>query len=240
MKRTIFIFTILVTLTACGSYRIVDINKLRMGMTKEQVYEQIGAPQRVLVANSTRDGYLEVLEYKTYRDEVYALEFWNDYLTGYEFLYEDVQYVPASAPPLVMPVYGTQMPPAYYSKPRKTNTSGRPVNSNQSGSNNRPQTNQKPGSSSNNSQNTRPNNTNNQQGTRPAGNNSQQNPNTRSSGNNSQNTRSTENNSNTNSRSSRNDNSSGTRSTDSGRTNDNSGNQNTENGRSSGTSGRSN
>ena len=236
MKKVFLTLIIFAMITGCGLYQVVDINKLMIGMTKAQVYDVIGAPQRVLAANQTRDGFLEVLEYKTYRNEVYALEFWNDYLTGYEFLYEDVTYVPASAPPTIVPVYGTPLPPAKYrpskpvkpakpTKPATPATPARPVNPNLPGTTRSGTATD--GRSSTNT-NTRPNNNNTQ-------------PNTRSSDNNTQqNTRQNDTNSNTNTRSSQNDGSSGTRSTENGRTNDNSGNQNTENGRSSGTGGRSN
>lgn len=109
MKKLMYILTLTalaLLVTSCGSFRSLDINRLTTGMTKAQVEEMAGPPQRVLAVNNTKDGYQEVLEYSTARNEVYALEFWNDYLTGYEYLYDDIQYVPAPAPPMYIPPYG--------------------------------------------------------------------------------------------------------------------------------------
>jgi hypothetical protein len=92
MKKLLFISLLTILISACSSYKSLDLNKLTTGMTKAQVEAQIGSPQRILAINETKDGYQEILEYRTSRDEVYGLEFWNDYLTGYEFLYDDVSY----------------------------------------------------------------------------------------------------------------------------------------------------
>lgn len=127
MKKLISVVLVSILFVSCGAYRSFDLNRLTTGMTKEQVISAVGEPQRILAVNNTKDGYQEVLEYRTSRDEVYALEFWNDYLTGYEFLYDDVQYV-APAPPLILPDYGR---PVYVGRPdARPNTSTRP---NQSG-----------------------------------------------------------------------------------------------------------
>ncbi|WP_051697635.1 hypothetical protein [Prevotella sp. 10(H)] len=91
---------------SCATYKSLDLGKLTTGMTKAEVESAIGRPDRVLAVNDKKEGYQEVLEYRTSRDEVYALEFWNDYLTGYEFLYDDVNYVASVMPPTIFPPYG--------------------------------------------------------------------------------------------------------------------------------------
>jgi len=75
-------------------------------MTKLQVENIAGAPNRILAVNETDDGYQEVLEYSTSGGELYALEFWNDYLTGYEYIDSEVNYVPVAVPPPYYPDYG--------------------------------------------------------------------------------------------------------------------------------------
>ena len=71
-------------LVACGAYKYLDLGMLTTGMTVAEVENLMGPPNRVLAVNK-KDGYVqEVLEYRTARDEVYALEFWDNYLTGYE------------------------------------------------------------------------------------------------------------------------------------------------------------
>ncbi len=107
MKKTpYFIVLLLLIVTGCGTYQTLDLQRLTIGMNKEQVRHTIGSPSRILVVNDTNEGYQEILEYRTGRNEVYALEFWNDYLTGYEYLYEDVTYYPPITPPLYYPEYG--------------------------------------------------------------------------------------------------------------------------------------
>lgn len=105
MKKIVYLFSLMLALQSCGSYRSFNLNKLRIGMSKEQVIATVGYPERVLAVNDSRQGYQEILGYRTHRDEIYALEFWDDYLTGYEFLYDEVQYVPAPRPPY-FPEYG--------------------------------------------------------------------------------------------------------------------------------------
>lgn len=128
-------------LVACGAYKYLDLGMLTTGMTVAEVENLMGAPDRVLAVNK-KDGYIqEVLEYRTARNEVYALEFWDNYLTGYEYLYDDVTYIPPVAPPLVFPDYGRPIyiyPPDHHpSHPSHPNRPNRP---NRPGSN-RPESN---------------------------------------------------------------------------------------------------
>ncbi len=122
MKRIIFAMMIAVVFASCVTYKSLDLNKLATGMTKEQVKDMMGEPDRVLAINDKEEGRQEVLEYRTSRDEVYALEFWNNYLTGYEFLYDDVTYVAPMAPPVIWPDYGRPI----YIIPERPNRPNRP------------------------------------------------------------------------------------------------------------------
>lgn len=106
MKKISFIICIAFLLSACATYKRLDLNRLTFGMTTEEVTRIAGEPSRVLSVRQTSEGYQEVLEYRTRYDEVYALEFWDNYLTGYEYLYDDVVYVAPMHPPVNYPIYG--------------------------------------------------------------------------------------------------------------------------------------
>lgn len=152
MIKYIYIALLAICLVACGSYRSLDLNRLTTGMTKAEVEKLAGLPDRILAVNETSNGYQEVLEYRTSRGDIYALEFWNDYLTGYEYLYEDVQYVP-SVYPTVFPPYGRPLyvyPGGVY-RPNynRPNYNNRPGNNN-----NRPGNVNRPDNNNNNSNNT--------------------------------------------------------------------------------------
>jgi len=126
-------------------------------MSKAEVERVAGLPDRILAVNESRDGYQEVLEYRTSRGEIYALEFWDDYLTGYEYLYEDVQYVPSLYPPVVYPPYGRPL----YAYPGGVYRPGyRPGYNTNSGYQTRPPAGNRPGNNNNNNnsgnQNSRP------------------------------------------------------------------------------------
>lgn len=152
MKKIIFLFIISLLLVACGSYKTVDLGKLTTGMSKAEVEYRIGPPERVLAVNDKREGFQEVLQYRTNRDEIYALEFWNDYLVGYEFLYDDVTYIPALAPPVVYPPRGRPIYIINDSRPGRPNPPARPQ---PSPNEPRPGT-PRPGSSGSNSSGSRP------------------------------------------------------------------------------------
>lgn len=126
-KLSLILFTSLL-LVACGAYKYLDLGMLTTGMTVSEVEYLMGPPDRVLAVNKI-DGYIqEVLEYRTARNEVYALEFWDNYLTGYEYLYDDVTYIPPVTPPMVFPDYGRPIyiyPPAHHpGYPSKPNRPG--------------------------------------------------------------------------------------------------------------------
>lgn len=130
MKKISLILLTSFLLVACGAYKYLDLGMLTTGMTVAEVENLMGAPDRVLAVNK-KDGYVqEVLEYRTARNEVYALEFWDNYLTGYEYLYDDVTYIPPVAPPMIFPDYGRPIyiyPPDHHpSHPSHPNRPNRP------------------------------------------------------------------------------------------------------------------
>lgn len=130
MKNLSLVILTSFLLVACGAYKYLDLGMLTTGMTIAEVENLMGPPERVLAVNK-KDGYVqEVLEYRTGRNEVYALEFWDNYLTGYEYLYDDVNYLPPAAPPMVFPDYGRPIyiyPPDHHpSHPNRPNKPNRP------------------------------------------------------------------------------------------------------------------
>jgi len=127
MKKIIIALVMAVTFAACATYKSLDLNKLATGMTTEQVKEVMGEPDRILALNDKEEGHQEVLEYRTSRDEVYALEFWNNYLTGYEFLYDDMTYIAPIAPPVIWPDYGRPIYIIPDHKPNRPNRPNRPT-----------------------------------------------------------------------------------------------------------------
>lgn len=165
MKKIVFFSTLILLLTACGARQALDLNKLTIGMTVDQVVATVGPPDRILAANNKKEGYQEVLEYRTSRDEVYALEFWDNYLTGYEFLYDDVSYTPSLMPPVVWPIYGRPIyiypghhhhHPNYPNRPNRPSTPNRPSQPDRPGQSNRPSQPNRPGQSDRPGQSSRP------------------------------------------------------------------------------------
>ena len=143
MKKIIYMVLITSFLMSCGTYKRLDLGTLTFGMTTQEVIRIAGRPQRILAARDTPDGYQQVFEYRTAYDEIYALEFWNDYLTGYEFLYDDVVYVAPVLPPPHFPEYGRPIY-IYPGRPRPdrpglSNKPGRPERPTQPERPNRPE-----------------------------------------------------------------------------------------------------
>lgn len=125
MKKGIAILAIIFIFTGCSVYRGANISQVTTGMTKAQVSTIMGNPERILAVRSTDNGLQEVLQYRTLWDEIYALEFLNDYLVGYEFLYDDAPYV-VPAPPVIIPPYGTPVFPPHRPGERPPERPGRP------------------------------------------------------------------------------------------------------------------
>ena len=132
MKKISIIICIAFILSACATYKRLDLNNVTFGMTTEQVIQVAGKPNRVLSARQTEDGYQEVLEYHTSYGEVYALEFWDNYLTGFEYLHDEVVYVAPMHPPVHYPPYGRPVyiinnrPPQRPNRPNRPNRPSQP------------------------------------------------------------------------------------------------------------------
>ena len=108
MKKSVFQFLPLIFLVGCGIFKTITVDQLQMGMTKADVNNIFGPPEKRLVGSLTEHGYQEILAYRIGSNDIYALEFMDDRLVRYEFLREDVVYVP---PPPMRPVYPIhQMP----------------------------------------------------------------------------------------------------------------------------------
>lgn len=165
--KNIYIILVSLLFTACGAYKSLDLDRLTTGMTKQEVQFLIGSPDRILAVNNNKDGFQEVLEYRTARHEVYALEFWNDYLTGYEFLYDDVNYMPPLMPPLIFPEYGRPIfiYPDYH-HPNRPNHPNRPDKPNRPS---RPSQSNRPSSPNGSNRPSRPSESQPSQSTRPSG-----------------------------------------------------------------------
>lgn len=152
MKKSAFIIIFMVLLfSACGTMRLADVSNLAIGMTQNEVNQIMGQPIRILSSTYTQDGRQEVYEYYTYRNEAYAIEFWNGQLSRYDFMYEDVP--PAGIAP--RPPYTTYpnrpLPnrPSQPNRPENNRPSNRPDNntSNSGRPTTRPSEDNKPGNS---------------------------------------------------------------------------------------------
>ena len=102
----LFVSCVVTTTTKTPNY-----GKLTIGMSMYQVQNLIGPPERVLSLTRTAHGYEEIWQYRTAYNEVFALEFLNEILEGYQFLYEDYQYAPS--PYYYRPSYGRPIFPDY-------------------------------------------------------------------------------------------------------------------------------
>lgn len=140
MKKLLYLSltSLFVSFMSCGLFKQLDLNQLQFGMSKQEVYNVAGSPNRILSARQTSDGFQEVLEYITARKEVYALEFWNDYLTGFEFVEEIVDYVPPVYPPAIRPEPGRPII-VYPQKPGKPGRPSQPDRPGRPGSTSRPE-----------------------------------------------------------------------------------------------------
>ena len=104
MKKTLFFLLPLIFLMACGIYKTVTVERLQLGMSRAEVEGIFGRPEKILLVSMTEQGCQEILAYKIGND-IYTLEFIGDQLLRYEFLREDVVYVPPPPlPPTPRPV----------------------------------------------------------------------------------------------------------------------------------------
>jgi len=115
MKKSVFLLFLLIFPVACGIYRTVTIDSLQLGMTKAEVENLFGRPEKIIMAMLTDEGRQEISVYKIGYNDLYTLEFMNDHLFRYEFLREEVVYVPRP-PILPPPVF---IIPPYYPVPPK-------------------------------------------------------------------------------------------------------------------------
>ncbi|GHT76146.1 hypothetical protein AGMMS50262_13530 [Bacteroidia bacterium] len=96
MKQMIYFLLLIFTLTGCGTinnnYETEPYRQLRVGMSKREVEYLIGPPERYLEMRRTPYGYQEILQYWTYYDQPFALEFINDYLTSANYIYGSIWY----------------------------------------------------------------------------------------------------------------------------------------------------
>lgn len=131
MKQIIIIFMISILLSSCNTTMTVgDIRTLDVGMSRAQVDAYWGNPRRLITVEYTREGVFEVYEYNSYYREVYAVQFLNGFVVGYDILYKD-----------------------FYTRPRPNSVPNRP--NRPSSPNNRPNRPQEPDRPSN--QPSRPN-----------------------------------------------------------------------------------
>jgi len=123
MKKYMFLMVLVITVTlqSCSVYTTSYVDRLTVGMTIQQVEARYGPPRRVIEARRTPSGFLHVLEYRNRNREVYALEFWDNYLVGYEYLYDDYRYIAPIAPPQYRPSFGTRVV-VIRSNPQRPNT----------------------------------------------------------------------------------------------------------------------
>ena len=107
MKKTFFLLP-LIFLMSCGIFKTLTVDRLQLGMSRADVENIFGRPEKVLIVSMTDHGCQEILAHIIGND-VYMLEFLNDQLIRYEFLSEDVVYAP-SPPPLPPPPFHTSQP----------------------------------------------------------------------------------------------------------------------------------
>ena len=115
MKKLILtIFSIILVFTACGALQLADVARLSPGMTQVEVDRILGKPVRILSSSYAEDGEINVFEYITYRNESYAVEFFNGRLNRYDFMYENVpSNIIEPNPTPVYPVHPVRpIPPA--------------------------------------------------------------------------------------------------------------------------------
>jgi hypothetical protein len=151
MKKSVWLLSISLLLSACGLMKSVDMSRLQMGMSKAQVSSMFGQPDRVLYAGASNGQYEEVLQYTTSR-KIYALTFINDQLESYGFISEEIPAGSQVRPSVPHPVYpppsnGNSSRPNYPS----ANTNQRPPdNQSGSGSSDRPVNTGRPSATSGN------------------------------------------------------------------------------------------
>lgn len=133
MKKVILVLLVAVIVSSCGVMKIADVQKLRVGMNRQEVEEYMGRPNRILSTDYTSNGLSEVYEYNNYNRDVYAIEYLDGYLVGYSFLYQadDVLNPPGRPVPPNRPSQPAR--PGQSARPNENNNSQRPSQSNRPG-----------------------------------------------------------------------------------------------------------
>ncbi len=187
MKKIVYILVATLVLTGCSISRnsqADNFKRLTIGMSKGEVEYWIGPPELYLSVTRTPYGIEEVLQYRNIYNELFALEFVNDYLVSADYIHSGAwypMYPVANRPPHGKPVFPSHYkpnkpapsrPPANTNRPsgdaiNPSDVSGRPsgisnrpsIEERPSGTNNRPAVNERPsqnGSTTRPSTNTRP------------------------------------------------------------------------------------
>ena len=112
MKKIFFLLP-LIFLTSCGIHKTLTVDRLQLDMSRADVENIFGRPEKILIVSMTEHGRQDILTYKIGND-LYMLEFMNDLLIRYEFLREDAVYV--QPPPPVRPAPDVR-PPAPRPRP---------------------------------------------------------------------------------------------------------------------------
>ncbi|MDR0864682.1 MAG: hypothetical protein LBO74_07090 [Candidatus Symbiothrix sp.] len=160
MKKIVFLLFWTLFATGCSTtrnnYPIDNYKHLTVGMSKSEVEYWVGPPECYLDMRRTAYGYREILQYRNIYNEVYALEFLNDYLVSADYIYGDIwhpMYPVAQRPPFGRPIF----PPGYrpnYPPPSPPSHIRPPQDNNNNTS--RPPSNPRPPSSSRPPANTPP------------------------------------------------------------------------------------
>ncbi|MDL2223676.1 hypothetical protein LJB98_06260, partial [Bacteroidales bacterium OttesenSCG-928-M11] len=116
MKKILFILVAIVLLQGCvtSGYRTYDIKDLRVGMTRYEVENLIGPAERVLSIRWTNLGYEEILQYRNYYNQLFALEYIEGILVGADYIYDGGWYPMYNT----RPDYGRPVFPSHYSPNR--------------------------------------------------------------------------------------------------------------------------
>jgi hypothetical protein len=127
MKQILYLFMLSFFVCGCktiGYTETYDIRNLTVGMTKSEVFSLIGPPERYLSIARTSYGYEEVLQYRNVYNELYALEFLNEYLVAADYIYEDswspmypTTGRPAAGKPVFPSSYRPNQPPPQGNRP---------------------------------------------------------------------------------------------------------------------------
>ena len=129
MKKSVFLLLPIIFLVACGIYKPITVDRLQLGMTKADVENIFGRPEKILLVSLTEHGQQEILAYKIGYNDLYTLEFMNDQLLRYEFLREYMAYEPRPLPPpvVVIPDNHYPVPPKPVEHPPVTKPSPQPL-----------------------------------------------------------------------------------------------------------------